>query len=63
MIIIAKLGGYLHRTCDGHPGFECLWKGYASLETMVRMMQLYHRSHSKSLQPMRRRKFMGHAQP
>jgi len=29
MIVIAKLGGYLNRKCDRHPGFETLWKGYA----------------------------------
>ena len=29
MIIIAKLGGYLNRKCDGVPGFESMWRGYA----------------------------------
>lgn len=62
MIIIAKLGGFLHRNCDGPPGFECLWKGYAILETMVRIMQLYHQNHPDSRHSMRRRKSVGQAQ-
>ena len=62
MIVIAKLGGYLHRNCDGPPGFECLRKGYAVLEIMVRVMQLFHRAHAKSRHPMRRPIFMGQAQ-
>jgi Domain of unknown function (DUF4338)/Transposase DNA-binding/Transposase Tn5 dimerisation domain len=40
MIIIAKLGGYLNRKCDGHPGFENLWKGYARFSDMVQIMRL-----------------------
>ena len=25
---IARLGGYLDRTCDGPPGWQTLWKGW-----------------------------------
>jgi hypothetical protein len=35
MIAIAKLGGYLNRNCDGPPGFESLWRGYARFHDMV----------------------------
>jgi len=35
MIIIAQLGGYLNRPCDGPPGFACLWKGYILFAAMV----------------------------
>jgi hypothetical protein len=62
MIVIAQLGGYLNRKCDGPPGFECLWKGYVLFDAKVQMIQLYHLSASKFRQPMRRRKFVGHAQ-
>jgi hypothetical protein len=27
MIMIAQLGGYLDRKCDGVPGFESMWRG------------------------------------
>ena len=63
MIVIAKLGGFLHRNCDGPPGFECLWRGYAILETMVRIMQRYHQNHPDSRPTaMRHRIFMGQVQ-
>ena len=66
MILIAQLGGYLHRKSDGPPGFECLWKGYVLFDAKVQFMQqIIHRrqpSTSKSRPPMRRSKSMGHAQ-
>lgn len=62
MIVIAQRAGFLNRKCDGPPGFECLWKGYAILNTMVKMMQLYHTSTSTSHQLMRRSKSVGQAQ-
>jgi len=40
MIIIAKLGGYLGRKCDGVPGFESMWKGYARFCDMVEIIML-----------------------
>ena len=40
MIAIAQLGGYLNRTCDGHPGFESLWRGYARFHDMVYILRL-----------------------
>ena len=40
IIIIAKLGGYLNRKCDGVPGFEALWKGYSRFSDMVEIMRL-----------------------
>ena len=63
MIVIAQLGGYLNRTCDRPPGFECLWRGYVLFDAKVQMMQLYHASISITRQPMRRAKFGGQAQP
>jgi hypothetical protein len=62
MIVIAKLGGYLHRHSDAFPGFECIGKGYGVLNIMAKMMQLYHTSASKSRRPMRYRKSVGQAQ-
>ena len=43
MIVIAQLGGYLNRKCDGPPGFECLWRGYVLFDAKVQIIQL-HRS-------------------
>ena len=40
MIAIAKLGGYLSRKCDGPPGFESLWRGYARFHDMVYILRL-----------------------
>lgn len=31
---VAKLGGFLGRRCDGEPGWQTLWKGFATLLTM-----------------------------
>ena len=41
MKLIAGLGGYLNRKCDGPPGFECLWKGYACFQNMVTIIRLW----------------------
>lgn len=46
MIAVAQLGGYLNRKCDGPPGFECLWKGYARFHDMVSIIR--HRNVSES---------------
>ncbi len=62
MMIISKLGGYLHRRCDPPPGFECLWNGYAILNTMVKIIQLYHASNAKPRRHMRYTKSVGQAQ-
>ena len=40
MIAIAQLGGYLNRHCDGPPGFESLWRGYARFHDMVAILRL-----------------------
>ena len=40
------LGGYLDRKCDGPPGFECVWKGYARFEDMTRVLVLWQRLRS-----------------
>jgi hypothetical protein len=42
MRLIARLGGYLQRKCDGPPGFECLWKGYARFQDMVFVLSLLY---------------------
>ena len=47
MITIAKLGGFLNRKCDGHPGFESLWKGYIRFHNMVKIIRLHTTSDSK----------------
>jgi len=43
IIVIAKLGGYLNRKCDGNPGYESLWKGYAQFRAMVKILDLSRR--------------------
>lgn len=40
MILIAQLGGYLDRKCDGVPGFESMWRGYARFCDMVKIVTL-----------------------
>ncbi len=40
IIIIAQLGGYLNRPCDGVPGFECLRRGYTRFSDMVKIRKL-----------------------
>ncbi len=42
MIVIAQLGGYLNRKCDGPPGFECLWRGYVLFDAKVQIIQFHH---------------------
>ena len=40
LIIIVKLGDYLNRKCDGVPGFESMWRGYARFYDMVEIIVL-----------------------
>jgi hypothetical protein len=47
IIIIAQLGGYLNRNCDGVPGFESLWKGYTRFSDMVEIIKLERAAKSK----------------
>ena len=47
MILIAQLGGFLNRKCDGVPGFESLWKGYARFYDMVEIVTLQRAAKSK----------------
>ena len=59
-MIIAKLGGYLNRKCDVHPGFECLAKGYVKFEAIAQGIALYKEfSAAKLRQPKRYRKDSG----
>lgn len=39
---IARLGGFLGRKSDGHPGTTTLWRGLEQLEAMTKMWQLCH---------------------
>ena len=48
MVLIAQLGGYLKRKCDGAPGFESLWKGYARFSDMVELIMLERTARSKN---------------
>jgi hypothetical protein len=57
MIIIAQLGGYLNRKCDGVPGFESTWRGYARFSDMVEIIRLDRAS--KNPKPIRRELFTG----
>jgi hypothetical protein len=47
IIMIAQLGGYLNRKCDGAPGFESLWKGYTRFSDMVKIIKLERAAKSK----------------
>ena len=47
MIAIAQLGGYLHRKCDGPPGFESLWRGYVRFHDMVLIINLRNAADAK----------------
>jgi len=47
MIAIAILGGYLNRNCDGPPGFESLWRGYARFHDMVSILRLRKASEAR----------------
>jgi hypothetical protein len=47
MIMIAQLGGYLDRKCDGVPGFESMWRGYARFCDMVKIITLARAVNSK----------------
>jgi hypothetical protein len=49
MIRIAKLGGYLDRPCDGVPGFESMWRGYARFCDMVEILTLARAKKSKDV--------------
>lgn len=37
---VARLGGYLGRTCDGPPGWQSLWRGYQRLADIVLGLEL-----------------------
>jgi len=63
MIAIAQLAGYLRRAGEGPPGFECWWKGYAILRSMVKIMQRHHASKSKPRRPMPRSKSVAVMRP
>jgi hypothetical protein len=39
--------GYLNRKCDGPPGFESLWRGYARFHDMVLITNLRKAAHAK----------------
>jgi hypothetical protein len=62
MIIIAKLGGYLDRKCDGVPGFESMWRGYARFCDMVEIISLAQAAKAKDVCPMRHEGLLGQAQ-
>ena len=46
--IIAQLGGYLNRQCDGPPGFETFWKGYARFSDMAEIIRLQEAAQPKN---------------
>jgi len=47
MIVIAQQGGYLNRKCDGPPGFESLWRGYARFHDKVSIVRLRNAAESR----------------
>ena len=42
IVLIAMLGGYKARSCDGPPGWITLWRGFRRLEDMVEGYRLAH---------------------
>jgi hypothetical protein len=42
VVLIAMLGGYKARSCDGPPGWITLWRGFRRLEDMVEGYRLAH---------------------
>ena len=51
VVLIAMLGGYKGRSCDGPPGWITLWRGYRRLCTMVHGYQLARTKPLKSVAP------------
>ena len=47
LILIARLGGYVHRQRHKPPGFECLWKGYARFQDKVSGVVEFLQFHSR----------------
>ena len=62
MILIAQLGGYLNRKCDGVPGFESVWRGYARFSDMVEIIRLERAANSADPVANRCGKDLGQAQ-
>ena len=46
MIWIARLGGFLNRKGDGHPGVKTLWRGYTKLHHLLEGAQLARKPQS-----------------
>jgi hypothetical protein len=44
MHMVAKLGGFLGRQCDGNPGATALWRGLARLADITDTFSLFHPS-------------------
>jgi hypothetical protein len=40
--MVAKLGGFLGRKCDGHPGVKMMWKGMTYLETITEAYRVFY---------------------
>ena len=40
--LVAKMGGYLHRTSDPDPGHQIMWRGYSYLQIMCEGFLLHH---------------------
>jgi hypothetical protein len=51
VVLIAKLGGYLGRSCDGPPGWITLWRGYTRLCAMVDGYRLAQREGADTSRP------------
>jgi hypothetical protein len=45
VVLIAKLGGYQGRSCDGPPGWITIWRGLRRLEDMVEGSRLAQQPH------------------
>jgi hypothetical protein len=44
MHMVAKLGGFLGRKCDGSPGATALWRGLARLADITDTFSIFHPS-------------------
>ncbi|ESQ15707.1 MAG: hypothetical protein N838_28580 [Thiohalocapsa sp. PB-PSB1] len=42
MRMVAKIGGFLGRKSDGHPGADVLWRGLDKLSVITEAFQVFH---------------------
>ena len=48
---IGKLGGFLGRKSDGHPGVTVMWRGFQGLSDLVSFWLVLNHSYNKAISP------------